>query len=195
MKSDQPMSGVGTGKETGKEDDARTGDSVPDRDSVLKEALDLLENVTPLRRDCGRLCNARCCRSLEGEDTGMLLFPGEEARYRDLPGWRLQETSRGILAQCPGTCDRSRRPLACRLFPALPEETVGGKCRVRMDERARAVCPLARQGTEGLAPEFTEAVRRAGEALMANPEHAAALRALGREQEELRTLRQRFGAV
>ena len=160
---------------------------------ALGQARELLEDVTPLKRDCGRVCGARCCRSLEGEDTGMLLFPGEEELYRELPGWQLRETPRGVLALCPGHCDRKERPLACRLFPAIPEETAEGGCRVRMDERARAVCPLARQGTTGLAPEFTEAVRKAGLALMADGETAEALRALGREQEEMRELRRQFG--
>ena len=45
---------------------------------AVEQARALLETLTPLKRDCGRLCGARCCRSLEGEETGMVLFPGEE---------------------------------------------------------------------------------------------------------------------
>ena len=160
---------------------------------VLWTARGILEDVTPLKRDCGRVCGARCCRSLDGEETGMLLFPGEEEYYADKAGWTIRETAMGRMVVCPGRCDRAERPLACRLFPAMPEETAEGGCRVRMDERARAVCPLARQGTTGLAPEFTEAVRKAGLALMADGETAEALRALGREQEEMRELRRQFG--
>ena len=46
-------------------------------DAVLLAAREKLNNVTPLRRDCGRVCSAACCRPLGGEETGMLLFPME----------------------------------------------------------------------------------------------------------------------
>jgi len=42
-------------------------------------ARKLLETLTPLKTDCGRLC-AGACRQGD-EKTGMLLFPGEEALY------------------------------------------------------------------------------------------------------------------
>ena len=129
---------------------------------ALKEARELLETVTPLKRDCGRLCGARCCAPLEGEETGMLLFAGEEALYAGKPGWKLRETERGMLAVCPGTCAREERPLSCRIFPLMPEAGADGKIRVRMDERARAVCPLSWQGLSALDPAFIEAVREAG---------------------------------
>ena len=49
---------------------------------VLRTAREKLKDVTPLKRDCGRVCGAACCRSPEGEETGMLLFPGEEEYFR-----------------------------------------------------------------------------------------------------------------
>lgn len=39
-------------------------------------ARKLLENMTPLKRDCGRACGAACCQSDEDGQGGMLLFPG-----------------------------------------------------------------------------------------------------------------------
>ena len=45
-----------------------------------REARALLENLTPLRTDCGKVCGSACCKSLDAEETGMLLFPGEEDR-------------------------------------------------------------------------------------------------------------------
>ena len=42
-------------------------------------ARELLENLTPLKTDCGRLCQAACCQG--DENTGMLLFPEEETLY------------------------------------------------------------------------------------------------------------------
>ena len=67
---------------------------------LLKKARDLLEELTPLKTDCGKVCGARCCRSLEGEETGMLLFPGEEEYYLEDPAWKLRETKSGIFFRC-----------------------------------------------------------------------------------------------
>lgn len=158
---------------------------------ALEEAKRRLENVTPLRTDCGRVCGGACCRSLAGEETGMLLFPGEEDDYEALPGWTLKATPTGTLAICPGRCDRARRPLACRLFPLLPLMREDG-IHVAMDARARAVCPLARQGKSALDAAFVAAVREAGEMLAADPAQAAMLRQLTEIQDELTALRRRL---
>ena len=158
---------------------------------ALEEAKRLLEQVTPLRTDCGRVCGGACCRSLAGEETGMLLFPGEEAAYTSLPGWTLRDTPAGTLAICPGTCDRALRPLACRLFPLLPLLRADG-VHVAMDARARAVCPLARQGLSVLDGEFVAAVRQAGEALAADAPQVAMLRRLTEGQDEWAALRRRL---
>ena len=152
------------------------------------QARELLMNLTPLRDDCGRRCAGACCHSLEGEETGMLLFPGEEALYASLPGFRMVETAAGTLLICSGTCDRSQRPLSCRLFPLLPVLR-GDAVRVEMDERARPVCPLVRYGKAGLSAEFAEAVEAVGKALAEDPEQAAFLRQLTQAQDELRALR------
>ena len=50
---------------------------------TLTEAREILAEITPLKRDCGRVCGRRCCSSPEGEDRGMLLFPGEEDLYEE----------------------------------------------------------------------------------------------------------------
>ena len=159
---------------------------------TLEKARELLAEVTPLKTDCGKVCGARCCRPLEGEETGMLLFPGEEEMYRGKPGWSLRETSAGILAVCSGNCDRNERPLACRIFPLLPvirEDSV----KAAADQRAKAVCPLLRQGIRGMDPAFTEAVREAGKLLAGDPEQRKFLEKLTEQQDELKALREKFG--
>ena len=123
----------------------------------------------------------------------MLLFPGEEAYYRDRASYELMETETGPLLICHGVCDRAERPLSCRLFPLLPVIREG-EIRVAMDARARAACPLAAQGIAGLSEDFVEAVRQAGRALLADEAQQAFLRRLTREQDELRALQKRFGA-
>ena len=74
------------------------------------------------------------------------------------------------------------------MFPLLPIPEEDG-IRVRTDERARAVCPLARQGKRGMDPAFTEAVRRAGELLAEEPAQRAFLDRLREEQQDLIRLR------
>ena len=87
---------------------------------ALLRARAILENVTPLKTDCGLLCQGLCCRPMEGEMTGMLLFPGEEAYYEGREGYRMTATEAGTLLICSGRCDRADRPLSCRLMPLIP---------------------------------------------------------------------------
>ena len=161
-------------------------------EEALRAAREELLDITPLKRDCGKVCGARCCDSLEGEETGMLLFPGEEEACRNHPGWKLRETARGWLLICSGQCSREERPLACRMFPLLPLPE-GQEIRVRTDERARAVCPLTRQGKQGMDPAFVEAVRRAGEILIRQADQREYLETLKAEQEEIRKIRKELG--
>ena len=161
-------------------------------DAAVSAAREKLKQVTPLKRDCGRICGARCCRPLEEEETGMLLFPGEAEAYACKPGWEVRRTARGDLLLCPGACGRDERPLSCRLFPLLPLIGDDGEIRVVTDLRAKAVCPLARQGKSAMDPAFIAAVREAGEILSAADEQAVFLDVLAEEQEELKQLRDEF---
>ena len=158
---------------------------------ALAQARALLQDVTPLTRDCGQVCGGACCRSLPGERTGMLLFPGEEAFYQHRPGYDLLETETGPLLVCSGVCDRADRPLSCRLFPLLPVLRAEG-VKVAMDARARAACPLAAQGVRGLTDAFVEAVRQVGQLLSRDEGQRVFLQRLTREQDELRALQKQF---
>lgn len=153
---------------------------------AVTAARHVLAQITPLRRDCGRVCGAACCRSDEDGQGGMLLFPGEEALYDALPaGFSLERNDQVIpgawLLTCEGQCGRDARPLSCRLFPLLPAP--GGPI---LDQRAWAVCPLMESGKKGLNPDFVRAVKEAGDLLYACPEHAAFLRALHAFNERLK---------
>ena len=161
------------------------------RDS-LRKARELLLEVTPLKTDCGKVCGSRCCRSLEGEETGMLLFPGEEEVYREKPEWKLKRTASGMLLVCSGRCAREERPLACRIFPLLPVIR-GGEVKAAGDQRARAVCPLLKQGIRGVDSGFIDAVKEAGRILAEDPEQRRFMERLTEEQDELKTLREKLG--
>lgn len=161
---------------------------------ALEKARELLENVTPLKTDCGKVCGGRCCRPLEAEETGMLLFPGEEELYRGKAGWKLRETPAGVLAVCTGSCERGERPLACRIFPLLPVIR-NGEVKVAADQRARAVCPLLKQGIRGMDPAFAETVREAGKILTEDAAQRTFIERMTEEQDELKSLRDRLGGI
>ena len=158
---------------------------------ALARARALLDTLTPLRTDCGLTCGGACCRSLEGENTGMLLFPGEEAWYEGRQGYRMAATDHGVLLICSGRCERSDRPLSCRLMPLLPLLRPDG-VKVATDLRAKAVCPLARQGKDALDPAFVAAVREVGRILAADDVQRAFLARLTAQQDELKALRNQF---
>ena len=159
---------------------------------ALEEARALLSDVTPLREDCGRLCGAACCASREGEETGMLLFPGEAELLAGEPGYRMTPTPRGVLLRCGGRCRREMRPLACMLYPLLPLLREDG-VRLGMNAAAHGHCPLARAGVRGLDPAFRERVRRAGELLAGEDAQRAHLARLTEEHDELKRLRALLG--
>lgn len=159
---------------------------------TIRACRALLLDVTPLTSDCGSICGGACCRTLEGDETGMLLFPGEEGYYEGRAGYEIRPAALGLMVLCAGRCARDDRPLSCRLFPLLPVLR-GDEVKVAVDLRARAVCPLAAHGRRGMRPEMVEAVREVGRLLALDPRQRPFLEALTRQQDELRTLMDTFG--
>ena len=153
---------------------------------------EILAECTPLENDCGLYCEAACCKSLEGETTGMLLFPGEEVLYEGKEGFRIILITSGWMLVCSASCKREDRPLSCRLFPLMPLVRAEG-VRVGMDARAVAVCPLYASGVSGLRSEFVEAVRRCGKILSEDPVQLMFLKQLTVQHDELRALQRSFG--
>lgn len=149
--------------------------------SVLA-ARELLRELTPLKTDCGRLCAGACCEG--DENTGMLLFPGEEALYtscdfsRVIPADFVLGGADVKLLVCTGRCERENRPLACRLFPLFLTFKADGVTKMRLDRRAKAVCPLTDYGIKSLDPEFKQVARKAYDILLEDDRCAAYLRDL-----------------
>ena len=131
------------------------------RDTLLR-AYRAIGDLTPMLADCGALCGAACCRPDEDGQGGVHLFPGEAALLKDC-AWvdRVLPGSFAPVMLCNGACARERRPLGCRIFPLTPVRGKGGRWTVRLDARARAMCPLTRSGIGGLDPAFVKAVRDA----------------------------------
>ena len=113
---------------------------------TINKAYELLEAVTPLSDDCGKLCNGRCCHGSEND--GMLLFPHEKEYFLGLHGFTVKNDGKTGLDEviCNGTCERKDRPLSCRIFPLFfyaskdPNGIV--KIGVSADTRSHGVCPL-----------------------------------------------------
>ena len=146
-----------------------------DRETLLR-ARAAIGGLTPMLSDCGALCGAACCRTDEDGQGGVHLFPGEAALLKDcdwvesvLPG------SFAPIMTCAGRCAREARPLGCRIFPLTPVRGKGGKWTVRLDARARAMCPLVASGIGGLDPAFVRAVRDALRIVAEDPEGDAFL--------------------
>ncbi len=126
----------------------------------LKRVYGLLEHSTPLFYDCGTLCEARCCAG--DEKTGMRLLPGEELLFENRTGFTvLEREGGGKIVVCSGSCSRSERPFACRIYPVFPLVTKtcsGIKIRVVRDIRAVSGCPIVAQSIP-LRPFFVRRVR------------------------------------
>ena len=155
--------------------------------NALERAYALLEDITPLTTDCGAVCDGRCCRE-SADSEGMLLFPGEEILLADA-GYTIRPVEGGYLLTCDGTCDRTKRPLSCRIFPLFPILTEEGRVRAVYDPRGYGMCPLVRECAHvPLDRDFVRAVRRAGRILTADPACAAFLRLQSEEITELNRL-------
>lgn len=132
-----------------------------DRGSVgalYARAYAVIGDRTPLKTDCGLLCERRCCRG--DEKTGMLLFPGEETELEVVFGEKTR------LALCTGNCQRDKRPLSCRIFPFFPYIDENGRISARIDPRAKRLCPLAAYSDRILFDRvFIRRVKRVGELL------------------------------
>ena len=142
---------------------------------ILARACGALGGLTPMKQDCGALCGAACCRPDADGQGGVHLFPGEAELLRDADWCRIVPASFAPMMVCEGRCERDKRPLGCRIFPLTPVRGRDGRWTVRMDARARAMCPLVRSGLKGLDPAFVRAARDALRIVAETPEGDAFL--------------------
>ena len=139
-----------------------------DYPKLYEKIFRTLGHLTPLRADCGALCGGACCKG--DHQTGMRLFPHEQT---ELP---VTESDGVRLAVCDGTCDRDKRPLACRIFPFFPTLSENGKVFVEADDRAARLCPmLAHSEDIAFDHRFLKAVKKVGKQLSKDPECRAFL--------------------
>lgn len=156
-------------------------------DTILR-AYAAIGERTPLCSDCGALCGAACCESDGDGQGGVDLLPGEESLIGSAE-W--METSHdpsmdAEMIVCKAMCNREKRPFLCRVFPLCPVVGKDGRWTVRMDARARAMCPLTRGGVRGLDPEFVRGCVRAVRILAEEPDGADFLRSWAEIEAEFR---------
>lgn len=101
---------------------------------IILQAKNIISEYTPLYADCGLLCDKSCCKG--DENTGMLLFPGEETTLETI------EKDGVRLCFCNGSCNREERPLSCMIFPFFPYMDKDGRIKAVTDTRGINVCPM-----------------------------------------------------
>ncbi len=158
---------------------------------ILNKTLSLLENVTPLKTDCGLLCGASCCRDNGEAGSAVWLLPGEEDG--DFSWAEVSDTATPVTGTpmkqiyCNAFCERTKRPFLCRIFPLSPYYSKTKSIwSVRMDRRAAALCPLFMCGIRGLDPVFTGTCREAVRLIASDPEGEQLLRILEAEEDAYR---------
>ena len=127
----------------------------------------MLDEVTPLSKDCGVLCDKACCKE-EDEPAGMFVFPFEEELLEKVDFGYLEESNSQYgedktakIFYCTKPCNRSERPLSCRIFPLTPYRK-NGRIKLIMNPAAKKMCPLARSlQPSQLEEAFEENVMRA----------------------------------
>ncbi len=146
------------------------------KSACIKKAYEFLENVTPVKYDCGKICDKKCCKG--NDNDGMLLFPGEEEFFRESESFEVYYDGRyeSLAVRCKGPCNRSERPLSCRIFPYLIYEDVkNSKFSVAPDIRALDFCPLISEKYD-FDRKFLRALRIASAKLTENAEIAEFIR-------------------
>jgi hypothetical protein len=165
---------------------------------LYTKAYNQFTHSTPLKLDCGTLCQRACCRGLE-EDSGMWLFPGEEKLLVQEPSFKIQPT--GIKLKngrplqwliCSGECSRRLRPFACRFFPLTPYLNQKGILTTIIDPRSKSLCPLASE-PERLQKEFIQSANRVCRQLVQEPEILEFIEILTAQIEDYRKLAGLFG--
>ena len=154
----------------------------------IQRAWDAIGDCTPMKSDCGALCGAACCRPDGDGQGGVCLLPGEVELLGAAPWCAVAHEARmdAPMILCQGPCERSLRPFLCRVFPLCPALGRDGRWTVRMDARARAVCPLARAGLRGLDPDFVRGAVRAVRILAGDAQIEAFLRRWSEIEAEFR---------
>ena len=155
------------------------------RKRTYKAIYRLLDKVSPVPYDCGKLCNAACCNcGNDDEDLGIYLLPGEDKVHERDSDWLIwsaenaedyefPESWKGkvyfVRCKTPPVCPREKRPIQCRTFPLTPHIDLDGELSMILnDSELPYNCPLIEREME-LTPEFVQATYTAWKHLIRDP--------------------------
>lgn len=169
---------------------------------ILLAAYTLLEDVTPLRYDCGTLCSSLCCQNngKDGETLGMWLLPYEKELFETagITNYTYSKAEDNTeTVYCNGKCDRIYRPFACRIYPFyahLSERSDGStKITIKKDPRASISCPIAMKSSY-LRPtiEFISCAKAAVRILMKDEKISKDLREMSEFLSEIDEMRRKL---
>ena len=122
----------------------------------------LLDRVSPVDYDCGKLCGAACCTCADVNsndmEMGIYLYPGEHKIHNKKDNWldwtvedaadfEFPDSWNGpvyfVRCKTPPVCPREKRPLQCRTYPLAPYISEEGFLEmVYNDEDLPYSCPL-----------------------------------------------------
>ncbi len=159
----------------------------PEMKRIIPKIYNLLDKISPVNFDCGKLCGEVCCvYDIENKDSDELvlyLLPGEELMYGEDNSFELYHLdSKEIkyphswkdniyLVKCinPPKCNRSIRPIQCRTFPLIPHLSKNGEFHLIFDESEFPYeCPLIHDNID-LNSEFIEITYFVWTVLICNP--------------------------
>ena len=152
---------------------------------TYKAIYRLLNRVSPLEEDCGKICNAVCCiAEKDGRDMGIYLLPGEDKVHdkndawlswtsEDAEDYDFPESWKGkvFFVNCkgPNKCKREIRPMQCRTFPLAPHLNEDGELlMVYNDLELPYRCPLIEEEMP-LTEEFVKATTTVWKHLLRDP--------------------------
>ncbi len=167
-----------------------------------EEIYRLLDRVSPLDTDCGKLCGAACCTQsyADGEEMGIFLMPGEEALFGPEDDAWLERTHESaedlgfpaswvesvafVHCKTPPVCPREKRPIQCRTYPLTPHlDAEGHLTLVYNDLDMPYRCPLIEEQIP-LNDDFVEATLKAWDMLIQDPRVRDLVREDSIEREE-----------
>ena len=147
---------------------------------IIEKAREYLENITPLKGDCGLLCGSVCCKRPDAESSdnlGMWLFPYEDILYKNNSYFKVIQADGncsypfllcGYSEDKNNFCKREERPLFCRFFPYFPiiekvEKTNKNRkyrIKIMIHPTALNMCPAILNKLK-ITSEFSRALKKA----------------------------------
>lgn len=162
------------------------------RKSTWEAIYRLLDRVSPVRYDCGKLCGSACCicdgdESSQGAgdfEMGIYLFPGEEKLYTMKEDWLKWSVEKAedyefpnswhgnvyfVRCTTPPVCPRNHRPLQCRTYPLMPYLNEQGEFSLILSQaKTPYTCPLINENIK-LEPRFYQATYTVWKRLLKDP--------------------------